>query len=150
MKYYLILIFVFFVACNRTEPISDDVYGKAPDAADAIPVEAVVSEPQHYIEKEVAVAGTIHEVCQMDGCWLMLRSRDTEDGLRVHSEIGEDGTYDFTVPKDVSGRHAVVLGIISLPEQEAEAHYQEDAPSTSPVLLSMSAVGVRVFPEESS
>lgn len=149
MKYNLILVCIFFIACNRTEPISDAVYGLAPDAADAVPVEAVVSEPQHYTGKNVAVAGTVHEVCQMDGCWLMLRSIDTEGGLRVHAEMDKDGGYKFTVPKDISGRHAIVLGTILIPEEEAEEHYQEDAPGASPV-LSMSAVGVRVSPEESS
>ncbi len=149
MKYNLILVCIFFIACNRAEPISDAVYGLAPDAADAIPVEAVVSEPQHYTGKNVAVAGTVHEVCQMEGCWLMLRSMDTEDGLRVHAGRDKDGEYQFTVPKDISGRYAIVFGVISIPEEGAEAHYQEDAPGASPV-LSMSAVGVRVSPEESS
>ncbi|MCY3594071.1 MAG: DUF4920 domain-containing protein [Bacteroidetes bacterium] len=149
MKYNLILVVIFFIACNRAEPISDAVYGLVPDVADAIPIEAVVSEPQHYTGANVAVAGTVHEVCQMDGCWLMLRSIDTEDGLRVHAEMDKDGEYQFTVPKDISGRHAIVFGVISIPEEWAEAHYQEDAPGPRPV-LSMSAVGVRVSPEESS
>lgn len=149
MKYILIIVPVLFLSCNRVEPISDAVYGIAGDALDAVPVEAVVSEPGYYTGRSVTVAGTVHEVCQMDGCWLMLRSMDTEDGLRVHAAVDQDGTYKFTVPRDISGRDAVVFGTINIPDESAEAHYQEDAPGESP-MLSMTAVGVRIFPEESS
>ena len=133
MKRYLFIILAF-AACNRAEPVQDAVYGAVLDMADAVPVEAVLAEPQHYIG-EVAVGGTVHEVCKMDGCWLMLRSMDTGDGLRVHAELEEDGAYTFTVPKDISGQYAVAYGTI----QAGEAGQ----------VRSMAAVGVRVFPEES-
>lgn len=148
-KQFLILFLMGMAACNRAVPLHDDIYGFAADPADAVPVEAVVSEPEHYAGRKVAVAGTVHEVCQMDGCWLMLRSMDTDRGLRVHAELDEGGAYKFTVPGDISGRYAIVFGTISVPDEGAEAHYQEDAPGQIPV-LSMSAAGVRISPEETS
>ena len=78
----------------------------------------------------------------------MLRGTDSKDGIRVTAEIAENGDYTFTVPTDISGRHAIAFGTISVPDIDAEAHYQQDAPSRTPV-LAMVAAGVRVFPEES-
>lgn len=137
MKRYFIILFIF-AACNHSEAIQDAVYGDVLDVVDPIPVEAVLAEPLHYTGV-VAVAGTVHEVCQMDGCWLMLRSMETGDGLRVQSELEAGGTYSFTVPAHISGQYAVVYGTIQPDELE-----QEDRQ-----VRSMAAVGVRVFPEES-
>ena len=148
MKYTLIGICLLLIACGGSELASDEIYGAQDEAVDVIPVEAVLAEPQHYMGDEIAVAGTVHEVCQMKGCWLMLRGLDTGEGLRVHVERTETGEYAFTVPSDISGRYAVAVGTITTPEAEEEAHYQEDAPGTVPV-LSMVAVGVRTSPEES-
>ena len=148
IKYILLTFGLLLASCNRAEIISDDVYGVAGDAVDAIPVEAILAEPDNYAGNRMAIRGTIHEVCQMDGCWFMLRSMETEAGLRVHTEMKESGDYTFTVPKDISGRHAVVFGAVTLPEENTEMHYQEDAPGTTAPMLSMTAVGVRVSPEE--
>jgi len=145
--YALIIGWLFLAACNRAEIMSDSVYGIAGEVFDTIPVEAVLAEPENYTDNTMAVGGTIHEICQINGCWLILRSMETGEGLRVHSEIKENGEYMFTVPKDISGRHAVVFGTINVPEAVAEAHYQDDTPSKTPV-LTMEAVGVRVSPEE--
>ncbi len=148
MKYTLIGICLLLAACGGSELASDDIYGTQHETVDVIPVEAVLAEPRHYADNEVAVAGTVHEVCQMDGCWLMLRGQDTGEGLRVHVEQTEAGEYTFTVPTDISGRYAVAVGNLTIPEAEKEAHYQEDAPGAVP-MLSMIATGVRISPEES-
>lgn len=148
MKYTLIGICLLLISCGGSELASDEIYGEQREGVDVIPVEAVLAEPQHYAENEIAVAGTVHEVCQMDGCWLMLRGLDTGKGLRVHAEQTESGEYAFTVPTDISGRYAVAVGTLKIPDMEEEEHYQEDAPGPVPV-LSMIAAGVRISPEES-
>jgi hypothetical protein len=148
MKHTLIGICLLLIACGRSELASDEIYGAQHEAADVIPVEAVLAEPQYYTDNEIAVAGTVHEVCQMEGCWLMLRGLDTGEGLRVHVERTETDEYVFTVPTDISGRYAVAVGTLTIPEVEEEAHYQEDAPGAAP-MLSMVATGVRISPEES-
>ncbi len=134
------------VACNRAGVVNDDVYGSAEDTMDAVPVEAVLAEPGSYTGNQMSIAGTVHEVCQMNGCWLMLRSAETEAGLRVHTEMTDNGEYKFTVPKDISGRRVVAFGRVD--PVDAEAHYQRDAPGTRVPMLSMTANGVRVLPEQ--
>ncbi len=145
MKYTPIIL-LLLIACQRSEIISDEIFGLANESTDAVPVEAVLAEPETYFNHSIAVRGTVHEVCQMEGCWLMLRSIDTGHGLRVHAEIKEDGEYAFTVPKDISGRHTVVFGTLSHPDKSHEAHDHMDAPSEIPI-LSLTAVGVRLLPE---
>ena len=148
MKYTLIGFCLLLISCGGSELASDEIYGVQHEAVDVIPVEAVLAEPHNYADNEVAVAGTVHEVCQMDGCWLMLRGLDTGEGLRVHAKQTETGEYAFTVPTEISGRYAVAVGMLTIPDMEEEEHYQEDAPGHVPV-LSMIAAGVRISPEES-
>ncbi len=147
-KYFLPILWLLSVGCNRSEVMSDSVYGNAGEVLDVIPVEAALSEPQVYLGQSIAIRGTVHEICQMKGCWFMLRSADSGEGLRVHTDMKEDGDYLFTVPRDISGRHAIVYGKIKSSDHDLESHFQEDASGKAP-LLSMVAVGVRITPEES-
>ncbi|MDE2732172.1 MAG: DUF4920 domain-containing protein [Bacteroidota bacterium] len=139
---------IFLAACGSPEVIQDDVYGTVEGLTEMTPVSvaALVAEKETYLERTVAVSGTIHEVCQMAGCWLMLRALDGQDGVRVHVDRTESGEYAFTVPKDVSGRHAVAYGIVRSVDAEAEDHYQQDAPGRAPI-LNMVAAGVEIAPE---
>ena len=122
-----------------------DVYGEAFDAIGALPVDAVLAERTLYAGERVSVEGTIHAVCQMKGCWLTLRSLNGED-LRVDVARTEEGAYAFTVPKDLSGRRAVVRGVLSEEEiSEAEAHHMA-AEGGGPAALALSAEGVMVAP----
>ncbi|MBK0402660.1 DUF4920 domain-containing protein [Adhaeribacter sp. BT258] len=72
---------------------------------------------------EVKFTGEIEEVCQMKGCWVTIKMPSGE-AMRVM--FGED---DYFVPKDVSGKNAIMQGvayrkIIPVDEQR---HYLEDA-----------------------
>lgn len=136
---------LLLAACAGPEVAQDAEYGTVDSWAEEIPVpvDAVVAEPYDYLERTIAVSGTIHEVCQMDGCWLMLRALEGQAGVRVHVKRGDNGGYAFTVPTDVSGRYAVAYGEIQPIDTESEAHYQEDAPGAVPE-LNMMAEGVRI------
>ena len=143
MKYALLLLF-FAVACASSETeLAYDAYGEAFDTMAAVPVEAVIAERETYLDGHVTVEGTVHAVCQMKGCWLMLRSHDGED-LRVDVARTEEGEYAFTVPLDISGRRAVARGWLSDGSlTEAHAHHmaQEGGSATR---LALSADGVMV------
>ncbi len=130
------------------------MYGASDMPQEALPVEAVLAEPEGHLNQPVTVTGTVHEVCQMAGCWLMLRALDTEAGLRVHVARSEDGSYAFTVPTDISGRLATAYGVLQVADPDAEEHYQADAygqrsgfqvaPS-----FSMVATSIRIAPDAS-
>jgi hypothetical protein len=132
-----------FGACGSSadEPVADEpdateaaapapsatTNGAEVDAARALPVEAVVADVEAYDGQPVTVEGRITEVCQMKGCWLAM---DAGDGtpVRILTERKPEGGYVFTVPTDVSGRHAVVHGTLAVETVSAEErrHLAED------------------------
>lgn len=139
-----ILLLLFAAACASPQAEQPyDAYGEAFDAVAAVPVEAVLAERETYLDGHVTVEGTVHAVCQMEGCWLMLRSHGGED-LRVDVARTEEGEYAFTVPTDISGRRAIARGWLSDGSlSDAHAHHmaQEGGAATR---LALSADGVMV------
>ena len=89
-----------------------DVYGETFSDEGAVPVQAVVAEPQEYLGRSVKIEGTVSEVCQMAGCWLTLQTGDGNN-VRILVARKENGDYAFTVPKDISGRRVVVQGMLA-------------------------------------
>ncbi len=148
MKYTLLVLILVVAACTKT-PERYDVYGEPAFAPAAIAVEAVLADSTLYTGKVVTLAGTVHAVCQMKGCWLTLQSLDGQS-VRVDVARTDDGDYAFTVPKDISGRHAIARGILQKAHTDAatQHHYDEDAGGTMlPSKLSMVADGVMIAPQ---
>ena len=149
----LVLLLVC-AACARLDTPKDDRFGAADMPQEALPVEAVLAEPERYLDQPVTVTGTVHEVCQKAGCWLVLRALDTAAGLRVHVARHEDGSYAYTVPQEISGRLATVQGLLQVADQGAEEHYQAESSAQLPGLaeapkFEMVASGIRVSPKSS-
>ena len=135
-RYVLLLLPLLVLAACQTEPAADaetmatayDVYGEAFDDAGAVPVEAVVAEPDAYVGQAVTMEGRVSEVCQMAGCWLTFQTLDGQN-VRIVVPREEEGGYVFTVPKDLSGRRAVVHGTLDAAtvSEHMQHHYAEDA-----------------------
>lgn len=99
------------------------VYGAAlpQPAPTAIDIDAIAAKPEALLSTRGAFSGRIAQVCQKQGCWLVL--------------AGEHGGYArvvmhdhaFGVPKDASGE-AVVYGTLSesTPSAEEVAHLKQD------------------------
>lgn len=71
---------------------------------------------------EIKLAGTVEEVCQTKGCWMTLQMDDSNTMMVRFKD------YEFFVPKDASGKTAIIEGIarvdtISVADQK---HYLED------------------------
>ena len=124
-----------FTACNKTETKTETTektettaeagnsYGEKISPDGAIPVAELKSKMAAQDSLEVKITGQIDEVCQNKGCWVTF---NMPDGKPMRVMFGED---DFFVPKDVSGRTAIVDGtafreVVSVDEQR---HYLEDA-----------------------
>lgn len=74
-------------------------------------------------EVRVTIAGSIESVCQAKGCWMTLR--DSSSAQEVFVKFKD---YAFFVPKNASGHHAVIEGILTLDETPVDElrHYAED------------------------
>ena len=154
MRRASLVLLLVCAACARLDTPEDDLFGAADMPREALPVEAVLAEPERYLDQPVTVTGTVHEVCQKAGCWLVLRAPDTAAGMRVHVARHEDGSYAYTVPQEISGRSATVHGLLQVADQGAEEHYQAESSAPPPGLaeapeFEMVASGIRVSPKSS-
>jgi hypothetical protein len=82
-----------------------------------------VKEMDGKIEEHLKLSAKVNDVCQMKGCWMTL---NLENGDQVMVRFKD---YEFFVPKDASGRTAVVEGRAYYDEVSVETlrHYAEDA-----------------------
>ena len=103
-------------------------YGQPiPAAGKAVSISAAVAAHERYAGKPQLYSGRIAEVCQKEGCWMML-----EDDGRSARVMMRD--HKFTVPKDATGT-AEVYGVLSREELSPEAvkHMQEESKNGLPV-----------------
>ena len=94
--------------------------------SEPLTLEAVMANPQQFIGKPVRLAAPITGVCQSKGCWMNLGKPLANGNPPVFVKFKD---YGFFVPKDASGRQAVVEGELTF-KQETVAetkHYLEDA-----------------------
>ncbi|HYE59495.1 MAG TPA: DUF4920 domain-containing protein [Rhodothermales bacterium] len=88
-----------------------DAYGTAlADTADAMPAEVAAAQADSLDGQAVKLVGTLRNVCQMAGCWATI---ETPDGtIRITVPKNADGTYVYTMPKDIVGRRVVASGTL--------------------------------------
>ncbi len=112
-------------------PVGYAAYGETITPDDALAVESVVAEVEAYVGKEVKIEGTVAEVCQAMGCWMILRAGD-EQTIRLNVPRNEEGNYVYTVPTDISGRTVIVEGTLeeATLSVEEQQHLAEDAGET--------------------
>jgi hypothetical protein len=63
------------------------------------------AKPAAYVGKTVQVKGTVKEVCQMMGCWMLIEDKATGKSVKIKVKDGE-----IVFPKDSIGKTAVAEG----------------------------------------
>ena len=131
------LLIAFTGLAQAAEPAR---YGEPlPDTA-AIPVSEAVAAFDEHAGKAQRYSGRITQVCQAEGCWMMLE--DNGQSARVMFK-----DHAFLVPKDSSG-HAEVVGVLSRKELTPEQveHLREDSKGldVSPVEYRILAEGAEI------
>lgn len=106
----------------------DTHFGAAFSLPEAKPLAKVVADAGEEGGDVVQVSGTIHQVCQTAGCWMVVKDGDAEARVVMKG-------HAFTVPKDSKGKPTLVEGTLKVRTfTEAQAkHLAEDAgkdPST--------------------
>lgn len=95
-------------------------YGKPLPAGPSMALSAAIADFDARANKPGRFKGRIAEVCQAEGCWMMLE----DEGRVARVKFGD---HAFLIPKDSSGR-AEVHGVLSrkhlTPEQVA--HFREE------------------------
>src|SRR5262249_23077067 len=127
----------------------ESAYGKPITLKKATSVTEVVEQIDKYDNKEVLVEGSIRDVCQNKGCWLIVS--DGKKSMRVTFE-----NYGFFVPKDSQSKKVALQGVFkraTLSEAKAR-HYnsEEKTPTVTPEdikgpqnVITMVASGVKIY-----
>ena len=115
-------------------------YGKPLPEGASTPIAQAVARFDAHAGKSARFSGRIAEVCQAEGCWMML-----EDNGQTARVMFKD--HAFLIPKDSSGR-AQVGGVLSRKELTPEqvAHLEEDGKGlkVSPVEYRILADGLEI------
>jgi hypothetical protein len=122
MKLALAAALSLLAACASTRHDAVHREGAPISSAAPIPAAAVLEHPERYEGKTIVVEGSVSEVCQVKGCWMVLG--EGERWMRVTFK-----DYAFFVPKDAAGGTARVEGLFTVKKVSvAQArHYLEDA-----------------------
>ena len=115
-------------------------YGKPLPATAAVPVGEAVAAFDQHAGKPQRYSGRITQVCQNQGCWMML-----EDNGQAARVMFKD--HAFLIPKDSSG-HAEVVGVLSrkelTPEQVGHLRAESQGLEVAPVEYRILAEGAEI------
>ncbi len=120
-------------ACNSADKNAEsttqvgEYFGEKIDTANAKPIADLVSMMGGADSLDnLTVEGTIKECCQKKGCWMKMELNNGET-VRVSFK-----DYGFFVPKDASGKRAILHGIARMETTSLEdlKHYAKDAGKT--------------------
>jgi hypothetical protein len=107
---------------------------------DPVALSALIDDPAAYTGQVVRTEGEISAVCQNMGCWMELRDEQAR-AVRVPM-----AGHSFFLPRDVSGRRALVEGPLNVrPLSAAEReHLAAEGATATDVGLELSATSVVV------
>lgn len=120
------LAVLFLVGCGD----SGTKYGKALTLNEPTKISDILKDPGSFDGKRVLVEGTITDVCEMMGCWIMIQGDDPAQAMRFKVD---DGVIEF--PMEVKGKTARAEGIVSVKmltvdEQIAQGQHHADETGT--------------------
>ena len=101
-------------------------YGEAPPEGETVGIAEAAADPAAHAGKPARFAGRITQVCQKEGCWVVLE----QDGASARVMAKDHG---FAVPKDASGA-AIAYGVLEeqgLSDEQAR-HLVEDDGAKAP------------------
>ena len=113
--FYSIMLFLFITNCsrnpnkekaalNKSDPAG--VYGDKIDLKTVTSIDQLLTHSALYIDKEVLIEGKISAVCPMRGCWIDVKSAETDSELRLKVTDGE-----IVFPLSGKGRKIKAEGI---------------------------------------
>ncbi len=86
-----------------------------------IAISKVAANPEKYKGKQVTLKGTVADVCQKAGCWMVLT--DGKNEIRILTN------HEFFLPKDCFDKNVILTGkfdIVEVSEEDAR-HYADES-----------------------
>jgi hypothetical protein len=100
MKIFLSIVAGAALCMAASKPLGKPLTLKTQTA-----ISDVAAKPADYVGKVIQVKGTVSEVCQKAGCWMILLDPATKASVKIKVK---DGEIEF--PKDSAGKTAVAEG----------------------------------------
>ncbi|MCB0546370.1 MAG: DUF4920 domain-containing protein [Phaeodactylibacter sp.] len=137
---FVILAAALVVACNSTAKqgsqteaekttgsteLKGKTFGAAFSPDGSIDYSEMAKQMDGRDSVELKIQGTVQEVCQMKGCWMLVASDDSnQEPVMVRFK-----DYGFFMPKDIAGRKVVMEGwaFREVTPVDELRHYAEDA-----------------------
>ncbi|MFM1871616.1 MAG: hypothetical protein RL398_1038 [Planctomycetota bacterium] len=109
-------------AAKKLDTAKYDHFGAGMTEGTNVQVADALKDPAAYDGKTVRLEGVITAVCQTKGCWMHL-------GSETNPVMVKFKDYAFFMPKDASGRTAILEGVVKMKQETIEEtrHYLEDA-----------------------
>jgi hypothetical protein len=108
VKFFLLMPFVLFFACNDRSSNSSSSGSMGPDiVASIILVDDLLKDPETFVGKEVEIEGLVTHVCKHSGKRLHLTSTASNDMIRV------EATGDITrFERELEGSDVRIKGLV--------------------------------------
>lgn len=95
-------------------------FGAGVTLAETTPIATLLGHPEEYLDRPVAVAGEVTEVCAKMGCWLEVAAAEGAARIRVKVKDGE-----IVFPQWARGKQAVAQGALEKLELTREQYLQQ-------------------------
>jgi len=117
---------------------STEHFGEAIDREGAISFETLLENMADQDSMEAKVEGTVEAVCQMKGCWMNIKSADSDVTSTMMVKFKD---YGFFVPMDIAGRKVVMQGkaVREITSVDELRHYAEDAGKSEAEIAAITA-----------
>jgi hypothetical protein len=113
-------------AASASADDTGKTYGEGVTLKRAVPIAALLEQPQAHAGKAVRVDGVVAKVCEAMGCWIEITDPALGRGIRFKAK---DGVIVF--PKDAPGRTVSAQGtfeeIATSPVREAHGEHAKSA-----------------------
>jgi hypothetical protein len=107
-------------------------------AGQKVALSSIAKESAKYANTTVTTEGRVTAVCQAMGCWMEIADTASEAHVRMSG-------HSFFIPKNASGRRAVVQGTVLAKPDNGECE-QEAAEATGKVVkIELDATGVELL-----
>jgi len=97
----VIPLLIVIAACGHGKPVR---YGTLTETLEPTAIPDLLASPDLHLGQQVAIRGTVVQVCQEMGCWFEVMEEDKR--LMVDLQMGRH----FTIPKNATGFTARVEG----------------------------------------
>jgi len=147
MKY----LFLFLFACSQKQPATStdktvesqtstpsaeksieveqwENYGAEFTIEKSIPASQLLASPETYVDQKIKISGTVSDVCQKMGCWMVISEEDKH--MRITTK-----DHKFFVAKDGAGSKCEIEGIVVKKgaNKERAEHYASEQSEGAPV-----------------